>query len=121
MRALRGAITVDEDTKSQITSATKRLLEEMLSLNELSAEDLVSIHFTCTQDLSAEFPAVGAREMGLSDVPLLCGIEMNGPDSPLSVPRCVRVMMYAYTDRDPSAVRHVYLEGAKHLRPDLAE
>lgn len=121
LRAIRGAITVDEDTSDQVVAATKRLIEEMVSRNGLQKEDLVSMLFTCTSDLRSEFPAAGARQMGMSDVPMLCATELDIRDSPLAVARCIRIMMHVYTDRDYTSVRHVYLEGARHLRPDLAD
>lgn len=117
LRALRGAITVDEDTVDEVVSATAALVEEMMSRNSLSREDLVSLIFTATPDLHSEFPAAAARKIGISDVPLLCATEIDVKDA---VPRCVRVLMHAYTDKD-RALRHVYLRDARQLRTDLPE
>ena len=101
-----------------IVDATERLLAEMIGRNGIATEDLVSMIFTTTSDLSAEFPAAAARALGLSSVPLLCAREI---DVPGSVPRCIRVLMHLYTTRGDETLRHVYLEGAEQLRTDLLE
>ena len=118
LRAVRGATTVDEDAKEEILSATAELIEEMISRNDLVRDDLVSIVFTATPDLRAVFPAEAARGLGISDVPLLCAREL---DVEGAMPRCIRVLMHAYTERDLHAVRHVYLGDAKKLRSDLTD
>jgi len=118
LRAVRGATTVEKDTKDEILSATAQLLQEMLARNELAREDLVSIVFTATPDLRAVFPAEAARGIGISDVPLLCAREL---DVEGAMPRCIRVLMHVYTERDLQSVRHVYLGDAKKLRGDLAD
>ena len=118
LRAVRGATTVGEDTKAEIIAATAELLEEMLQRNELDREDLVSIIFTATPDLRAEFPAAAARGIGISDVPLLCARELDVEDA---IGRCIRVLMHVYTDRDLQSLRHVYLGDARQLRTDLPE
>ena len=118
LRAVRGATTVEEDTRDEIVSATVRLLEEMLQRNAVAREDLVSIIFTATPDLRAEFPAAAAREIGISDVPLLCAREL---DVEGAIGRCVRVLMHVYTERDQQSLRHVYLGDARQLRTDLPE
>ena len=117
LRAVRGATTVDEDTKEHIRAATGELLDAVLSRNDLAADDLVSIIFTATPDLAAEFPAVAAREMGLAGVPLLCAQEIPVVGA---IPRCIRVMAHCYAPRS-RAIRHVYLHGARQLRTDLPE
>ncbi len=118
LRALRGATTATADEGQAIVDATERLLAEMIGRNGIATEDLVSMIFTTTSDLSAEFPAAAARALGLSSVPLLCAREI---DVPGSVPRCIRVLMHLYTTRGDDALRHVYLEGAEQLRTDLIE
>ena len=118
LRAVRGATTVDEDAKEEILSATAELIEEMIARNDLARDDLVSIVFTATPDLRAVFPAEAARGLGISDVPLLCAREL---DVEGAMPRCIRVLMHAYTERALQAVRHVYLGDAKKLRSDLAD
>lgn len=116
VRALRGATTVDADTPEQITERTVALLEEMFSRNGVDHDDLISIWFTVTEDLSSAFPAAGARTLGLGDVPLLCAREIPVPGS---TPRCIRVLAHLTTDRARNELRHVYLEGAVNLRDDL--
>jgi chorismate mutase len=115
LRALRGAITVTENDAGEILAATDELVREVMHRNALSAEDMVSCIFTCTEDLDAEFPAVAARRMGLSDVPLLCAREI---DVPGSLPRVIRLLLHCYADPGTPA-RHVYLRDAESLRRDL--
>lgn len=116
--ALRGAITCAENSKTEIERQTQRLVTEMLARNALEHDDIVSVIFTATDDLTAEFPAAAARAVGLGDVPLLCAREL-GIDHGMA--RCVRVMMHCYTDRQRSELHHVYLEDARALRDDLPE
>jgi len=116
LRGLRGAITLDEDSRDQVMERTGRLLGTMLERNELVKEDLVSVIFTATEDIRSEFPAAAARAIGLSDVPLLCTREL---DIDGAVKLCIRVLMHLYTERSPAELRHVYLEGAEPLRTDL--
>src|SRR3954451_4503484 len=113
--ALRGATTAAADERSAILSATDELMRELLSRNGLAAPDLVSCLFTLTPDLSAEFPAVAAREMGLSSVPLMCAQEIAVPGA---MPRVIRVLVHCYLGggREP---QHVYLGEAARLRLDL--
>jgi chorismate mutase len=113
LRALRGAITVEANEAEAILSATQELIREVMDRNGLTPDDLVSCIFTCTADLDAEFPAVAAREIGLSAVPLLCAREI---DVPGSLPRVIRLMAHCYSDDAP---RHVYLRDAVSLRRDL--
>jgi chorismate mutase len=113
LRALRGAITVEANEADAILSATEELVHELMERNGLSPEDLVSCIFTCTRDLDAEFPAVAARGLGLSAVPLLCAREI---DVPGSLPRVIRLMVHCYGD---APAKHVYLRDAVSLRRDL--
>ena len=115
---MRGAITCDADTKEEIEAKTQRLVKEMLDRNEVEHDDLVSIIFTATDDLTAEFPATAARGLGLDDVPLLGARELDVEDA---MPRCIRVLMHFYSDRTRDELHHVYLEGARTLRDDLPE
>jgi chorismate mutase len=115
LRALRGAITVDANEADQILSATEELVREVVDRNALSNDDIVSCIFTCTEDLDAEFPAVAARNLGLSDVPLICAREIAVPGS---LPRVIRLMVHCYADPETPA-RHVYLREAVSLRADL--
>jgi chorismate mutase len=111
--ALRGANEVEGNTADAILAATDKLMREILARNELEADDLVSCIFTLTPDLDAEFPAVAARQMGLSGVPLLCAREIPVPGA---LPRIIRVLIHAYMDRP---AEHVYLGEAATLRLDL--
>jgi chorismate mutase len=113
--ALRGANSVKENDAAAILAATGELMREILARNALSAEDLVSCIFTLTPDLDAAFPAVAAREMGLSAVPLLCAREIPVPGA---LPKVIRVLIHAYVD-DGREAEHVYLRDAIKLRLDL--
>ena len=116
-RGIRGATTVESNTRDGIIRATKELLQRMTAVNGVKEEDVSCAIFTATQDLNAEFPAVAARELGWSNVALLCEQEMNVPDS---LPRCLRILLLWNTEKAIDEVVHVYLKGAKELRPDLA-
>jgi chorismate mutase len=113
LRALRGAITVERNEAEAILSATTELVTAVMERNGLSPDDVVSCIFTCTDDLDAEFPAVAARRMGLSAVPLLCAREI---DVPGALPRVIRLMLHCYAD---GPAKHVYLRDAVSLRRDL--
>lgn len=115
-RGIRGATTVEANTVEAILEATKELLTAMLKANEVDLESVASAFFTTTPDLNAEFPALAAREMGWTNVALLCGHEMNKPGS---LPMCLRILIHVNTDKPASEIRHVYLRGARVLRPDI--
>jgi chorismate mutase len=116
VRAVRGAIQIDDDTREQILEGAAELVRTMLERNELGAEDIISIVFTATPDLTAEFPAYAARLLGLTDVPLLCATEIAVPSA---LPRTLRLLAHVETDRSRAELRHVYLRGAAALRTDL--
>ena len=116
--ALRGAITVVADEPEEIVAATRQVLMAMIERNEVATADVVSVIFTSTPDLTSEFPAAAARQLGLADVPLLCASEIGVPEA---IARCVRVLMYVHTAKQRDALRHVYLGEAKALRTDLTE
>jgi len=118
VRAIRGAITIPENSPKEIVSGTAELLREMIARNEIKENDIVSVIFTATEDLTAEFPAAAARELGFKYVPLLCTKELSVPEG---IPQCIRILMHFYTEKEPRELRHVYLRGAKHLRTDLPE
>jgi chorismate mutase len=113
--ALRGATTVDANEAEPILHATEELMHVILGRNRLHADDLVSCIFTVTEDLDAEFPAVAARRMGLSRVPLLCAREIPVPGA---LPRVIRVLIHCYPP-DGVEPQHVYLGEARRLRLDL--
>lgn len=116
--ALRGAVTIDDDTPDDIERQTTRLLETLYERNGLVHDDIISIFFTATPDIRSAPPAVSARKFGLVDVPLLCVQEM---DVDGALPMCVRLMLHLETDRSRNELRHVFLRGAVTLRPELAE
>jgi chorismate mutase len=118
VRAVRGATTVDEDTPEAITERVVALLRRILERNELVEDDIISILFTATEDITSTFPATAARSMGLGAVPLICARELAIVGS---VPRCIRVMLHVTTERPRNDVHHVYLEGAQGLRDDLPD
>jgi len=118
VRAIRGATQVDADDRELILEATAELVAEVLARNELLVGDVISVLFTTTPDLTAEFPAVAARKIGFEDVPLLCASEIAVPGA---LPRVIRLMAYAEIDRPRHLVRHVYLRGAARLRQDIAQ
>jgi chorismate mutase len=118
IRAIRGATTVDADTTEDIRVRVVALLEEILDRNGLVEDDIVSILFTATEDLTSTFPATAARSMGLGAVPLICARELSIEGS---LPQCIRVMLHVETARPRSEIHHVYLEGTKGLRDDLPD
>jgi chorismate mutase len=120
VRALRGATTIDEDTPEQITARVGALLKLMFERNAVQTDDLISIVFNATDDVRSLFPATGARQMlpDLADVPLMNCKEL---DIEGALPRCIRVMAHLYTELSRDDLRHVFLEGATVLRPDLVE
>jgi chorismate mutase len=118
VRAIRGAVQVDANEREAIIEATAELVAEVMSRNELVTDDVISVLFTATPDLTAEFPALAARKAGFDDVPLLCTTEI---DRPGSMPRVVRLMMHVETPKPRPEIRHVYLRGAKALRLDIAQ
>ncbi len=118
VRALRGATTLEVDERDHLIERTQELIEAMFERNALAEDDLISIVFTATGDLHSAFPAEAAREAGITHVPLLCAREL---DIDGSIPRCVRLLVHAYTPRSVADLRHVYLHGASQLRTDLPE
>lgn len=118
LRALRGATTIATDSADAVVAATKDLLTAMIDRNDVDPDDLVSVIFTATADITSEFPAAAARALGIAHVPLLCAQEIAVPGD---VERCIRVLMHLYSDRDYASLRHVYLGGARQLRTDLPE
>ena len=116
VRSLRGATTVEADTAEEIGTRTIELLEAMFERNGIDHDHLINLIFTTTQDLTAAFPATGARSIGLGDVPLMCAQEIPVPGS---MARCIRVLATFTTERTRSELRHVYLHRAVGLRDDL--
>jgi len=115
-RGVRGATTVEANSPESILEATKELLAAMLKVNNVDVEYVASAFFTVTPDLNAEFPAIAARDMGWSSVALLCGHEMNKPGA---LPMTLRVLLHVNTEKAAREIKHVYLRGARVLRPDI--
>ena len=117
VRGIRGATTVESNTREAILDATRELLSEIISTNKIATPDVASANFTTTTDLNAEFPAVVARnEFGWTNIALMCGHEM---DVPGSLRMCLRIMLIVNSETPQDEVCHVYLRGAATLRPDL--
>ncbi|MCL4163143.1 UNVERIFIED_CONTAM: hypothetical protein GTU68_059133 [Idotea baltica] len=115
-RGVRGATTVDENDREAILTATRELLALLIRRNGIERDDIASVIFTVTKDIDAEFPALAARQLGWSGVPLLCGYEISVPGS---LPLCIRVLVHWNTEKRPQEIHHVYARGAERLRPDL--
>jgi chorismate mutase len=118
VHAIRGATQADANLRESVLEATTELITEVMARNELTTDDVVSVIFTATPDLNAEFPAVAARKVGFDHVPLLCASEIAVPQA---LPRIVRLMAHVDIDRPRSAINHVYLRGAVALRLDIAQ
>ncbi|HEY0645099.1 MAG TPA: chorismate mutase [Nocardioides sp.] len=116
VRAVRGATQLDEDTREHMLDRVAELVTDVMAANDLDVDDFISIIFTATSDLVSEFPAYAARQLGFSDVPLVCARELEVEGS---LPRIVRLMAHVETDLPRADVTHVYLHGAAHLRRDL--
>lgn len=115
-RGIRGATTVDSNTREDILDAARELLTEMVRANGVKTDDIASVFFTTTPELNAEFPALAARQMGWNHVALLCGHEMNVQGS---LPMCLRILLHVNTEKRAEEIVHVYLKGAKALRPEF--
>lgn len=115
VRGIRGAISAESNTKENILANTREMLQEIVKLNDLKREDIAGVFFTTTRDLNADFPAVGARQLGWTDVALMCGHEMEVPGALQSV---IRVMIMVNTEKTIEQLVHVYLKEAQRLRPD---
>jgi chorismate mutase len=117
MRGIRGATSVEADSPEKILAATRELLEETLRANEIEAfDEVVSVIFTTTTDLTSTFPAEAARSLGMNHVPLLCASEIPVVGS---LPRCIRILLHVNTDKSQREIVHVYLHEARKLRPDV--
>ena len=118
VRAVRGATQLIEDTREQMLDRVAEMVSEVMTANHLGVDDFISVVFTATSDLTSEFPAYAARQLGFDDVPLLCAreLEIEG-----SMPRVVRLLAHVESDLARNEVTHVYLHGAAALRRDLAK
>ncbi|MEV7970290.1 chorismate mutase [Sphaerisporangium sp. NPDC088356] len=118
VRAIRGATQIDSNDREAILVAVTELVSEVMERNRLTTDEVISVIFTATPDLTAEFPALAARKLGFHDVPLICASEI---DVPGALPRVVRLMAHVETDRPRQEIQHVYLRGAVALRVDIAQ
>jgi chorismate mutase len=118
--ALRGATTLEHDSRAEVLERTAELLHRLMERNGLTTDAVISLVFTATADVHSEFPAAAVRAAGISDVPMLCAreLEITGGSG---IPLCVRVLAHVETDRPRTELRHVYLHGARQLRSDLPE
>jgi len=117
-RGIRGATTIDSDSKENVLTATRELLDAILEANpDLKADDMASAFFTTTEDIASAYPALAARQIGWDIVPMMCACEIPVPGS---LPMCIRVLIHWNTDKEQSEIKHVYLHDAVKLRPDLA-
>ena len=116
-RGVRGATTVDSNSRDEILEQTRRLLALMIRHNDIVSTDVASAIFTVTRDLDAEFPALAARQLGWLDVPLICSYEISVPGA---LTHCVRILIHWNTAKTQQDITHVYIRGAKKLRPDLS-
>ena len=117
-RGVRGATTVTENSREAILNATRQMLALLIRRNQIKSEDIASAIFTVTKDLSAEFPALAARQLGWIEVPLLCGYEIEVPGS---LNLCVRVLVHWNTPLPQRDIQHIYIHDAVRLRPDLSK
>lgn len=118
IRAIRGATCLELDDALEMAEAVTELLSELMSRNDVSPDDLISVLFTSTPDLHSAFPAAAARGVGLADVPLICAQEI---DVTGAMQKVVRVMVQVQTDKSRADIKHVYLRGAEALRQDIAQ
>lgn len=118
IRAIRGAIQLDTDEREHLLRSTAELLSKTLHANGIDNSDLISIFFTATPDITSEFPALAARELGLGDVPLMCAVEMAVAGA---MPRVIRLMIHVHSNKARGEIQHTYLRGAAALRLDLAQ
>jgi chorismate mutase len=120
VRGIRGATTATANTSDAIVEATDELLHGLIEANQIDPAEVCFAFFTTTQDLNAEFPAYAARRLGWVDVPLLCSHDMDVQlPNPRGVPMCIRILLLYNTDSPQSAMRHLYLRGARAIKADL--
>jgi len=117
VRAIRGATQLEDDVREHMLDRVAEMVQGVMGANGLAVDDFISVIFTATSDLVSEFPAYAARQLGFSDVPLICAreLEIEG-----SMPRVVRMLAHVETELSKGDVTHVYLHGAANLRRDLA-
>ena len=114
--SIRGAITIEENTKENIVTNTETLLKEILTQNNINKDDIINIIFSATKDVTKAYPAIATRNLGITDCAIMCLQEMYVEDS-LSM--CIRIMLTANVDLKKQDIKHIYLKEAKRLRPDI--
>ncbi len=114
-RGIRGATVVEANSREAIVAATRELLEAIIAANDVHPDDVASVFFTASPDLTAEYPALAARELGWTGTALLCSQEIAAPTG---MPLCIRVLIHWNTERRADEIRHCYLGEAERLRPD---
>jgi chorismate mutase len=117
VRGIRGAVNIASNTKEEILTKSKDLLEAILSANRVKPADIAAAIFTLSPDLNADFPAYAARQLGWTDVPLMCAREL---DVPGAMEKVIRVLLLVNSKTPPSKIKHQYLGDTPRLRPDLA-
>ena len=117
-RGIRGATTVERNEREEILTATTELLELLIQHNDLRAEDIASAIFSVTEDLDAEFPALAARQLGWTEIALMCTREIPVPHSLM---KCIRILLHVNTTRSAAEMQHIYIRGAVNLRPTLSK
>ena len=118
VRGIRGAVNIASNTKEEILTRSRELLEAIVRENKLQAEDIACAIFTLTPDLNADFPAYAARQLGWRDVPLMCARELDVPEA---MEKVIRVLLLVNSTTPPSKIKHQYLGDTPKLRPDLAQ
>lgn len=114
-RGVRGATTVEKVDRESVLRATRELLALLIRVNGIEPEDVASVFFTTTTDITSVFPATAARQLGWIEVPLMCGHEM-GVEGALQ--KCIRVLIHWNTAMPQKEIQHIYLREARSLRPD---
>ena len=118
VRAVRGAVQLERDEAAHMQEQVSDLLTAILGRNSFAVDDLISVMFTATPDLHSDFPAVAARKLGITDVPLVCAQEL---DVEGAMPRVVRILAHVESSLPKSEIAHVYLGAAAALRKDIAQ
>lgn len=115
--SIRGAITIEENTRECIIKNSEELLKEVLIQNDIEKDDIINIIFSATKDVTKAYPAIATRNLGITDCPIMCTQELNIENS---LPMCIRIMITMCTNKTKKDIKHIYLKDAKKLRPDIA-
>ena len=118
VRGIRGAVNIASNTKEEILSKSRELLEAILGANKVKPADIAAAIFTLSPDLNADFPAYAARQLGWRDVPLMCARELDVPEA---MEKVIRVLLLVNSELPSSKIKHQYLGDTPKLRPDLAQ